>query len=229
MKRQTRPFIVEVKQKRGSRKPNRSIWGGLDLSAVTAETTREAKALEVPDRQLIDSDMAPGDAVDGNKHQREYLMAEPQETEAAQSVTETPAKVETAEVKKKAPRQKRVAKVQPKRPAAKNVAKAAVSESITPAPAKGTRKVYSAKERAQILGQIEKTISRGDSIKSATKQAGVSEQTYYQWKKAAASTSDSGDLKDLVALEEENQRLKKQLAEHLRKENAELKRKLGLS
>jgi hypothetical protein len=194
-----------------------------------AETAKKPEENEMPKHLIIDSDVPPIDAEDGNKHQREYLMAEPQETEAAQTVTETPAKIETAEVKKKAPRQKRVAKVQPKRPAAKNVAKAAVLESIAPAPAKGTRKVYSAKERAQILGQIEKAISRGGSIKSATKQAGVSEQTYYQWKKAAAPTSDSGDLKDLVALEEENQRLKKQLAEHLRKENAELKRKLGLS
>lgn len=32
-----------------------------------------------------------------------------------------------------------------------------------------------------MLGQIEKAVSRGESIKSATKQAGISEQTYYQW------------------------------------------------
>jgi putative transposase len=36
-------------------------------------------------------------------------------------------------------------------------------------------------------------------------------------------------LKDLLALEEENKRLKKMLAERLRKENAELKNKLGLA
>ena len=46
---------------------------------------------------------------------------------------------------------------------------------------------------------------------------------------AATPASDSGDLKDLIALEEENQRLKKLLAERLRKENAELKKKLGLA
>lgn len=36
------------------------------------------------------------------------------------------------------------------------------------------------------------------------------------------------DLKGLVALEQENEELKR-LAEHLRKENAEFKRKLGLN
>ena len=36
-------------------------------------------------------------------------------------------------------------------------------------------------------------------------------------------------MKDLVALEEENRRLKKMLADHLRKENAELKSRLGLA
>lgn len=36
MKRPTRPFVVEVKKKRGSLAKRRSIWGDLDLSAVAA-------------------------------------------------------------------------------------------------------------------------------------------------------------------------------------------------
>jgi cell shape-determining protein MreC len=44
----------------------------------------------------------------------------------------------------------------------------------------------------------------------------------------AVPAEESDDLKDLVALEAENKELKKRLAEHLRKENAELKRKLGI-
>ncbi|EHK54859.1 transposase [Allomesorhizobium alhagi] len=78
-----------------------------------------------------------------------------------------------------------------------------------------------------MLGQIEKSIGRGESVKNATSRAGISEQTYYQWKKSAAPASDGGDLKGLLALEEENARLKKLLADRLRKENAELKKKLG--
>lgn len=79
-----------------------------------------------------------------------------------------------------------------------------------------------------MLSEIEQSIGRGESIRSAVKQVGVSEQTYYHWKKVAAPVSESNDLKDLVALEEENKRLKSLLAERLRKENAELRKKLGL-
>lgn len=79
-----------------------------------------------------------------------------------------------------------------------------------------------------MLSEIEQSIGRGESIRSAVKQVGVSEQTYYHWKKVAGPVSESNDLKDLVTLEEENKRLKSLLAERLRKENAELRKKLGL-
>ncbi|WP_341538104.1 transposase, partial [Sinorhizobium medicae] len=69
--------------------------------------------------------------------------------------------------------------------------------------------------------------------------AGISEQTYYHWKgagkpgeqKAGNSTKSlpvGDELADLVQLEEENQRLRKRLAEKLRAENAELRKRLGL-
>ena len=90
------------------------------------------------------------------------------------------------------------------------------------------RRVYSEKERTQKVAQIEESISGGATLKSAAKGAGISEQTYHHWKRAAAPASNSDDLQDLVALEDENRRLKTLLAERLRKENAELKRKLGI-
>lgn len=224
MKRQTRPFIVEIKQKRGSAKQSRSIWGDLDLSAIAAEARKEAEPTEQSNRQLIDSDVSPIDAEDENKPRAEHLMADPEDTEAAQTTTEAPAK---AEVKKRTLRPKKTA-TEPKRSVAKNVAKAAVSDAVASVSAKAPRKIYSARERTQMLGQIEKLITAGESIKSATKHAGISEQTYYQWKKGATVVPESGELKDLLALEEENIRLKKLLADRLRKENAELKKKLGL-
>ncbi|WP_315928402.1 transposase [Mesorhizobium sp. SP-1A] len=228
MRRQARPFIIEVKQKRRGPRQNRSIWGDLDLSAIAADAATQSKPVERPDHQLIDSDGTPIDAGDGNKSHAEHLMADPQEAESTQTMTDVPAKAEAAETKKKAPRTRRAAKAQPKRSAAKNVTKAVVSEPGVAAPAKAPRKIYSTKERTQKLAQIEKSITGGASTKNATKQAGISEQTYYQWKKAAAAVPESGELKDLLALEEENARLKKLLAERLRKENAELKKKLGL-
>ena len=90
------------------------------------------------------------------------------------------------------------------------------------------RKIYSEQERAQKLGDIENQTGLGSSLKDAVKKAGISEQTYYQWKKAAAQVPQGDELKDLVKLEEENARLKQLLADRLRKENAELRKKLGL-
>lgn len=226
MRRQTRPFIVEVKQKRGYPKQSHSIWGNLDLSAIIAETTSGFEEGKLPNRRLIGSNTIPVDVEIRQPPRAEYLMADPNEAEPVQIGAEVAAKAKTDEVKK-APRPKK-AKAQPKPPAAKEAAKPMASASETPVRAKTPRKIYSDKERTQMLGQIEKSISRGESVKSATREAGISEQTYYQWKKTAAPASESGDLKDLLALEEENKRLKSLLAERLRKENAELKKRLGL-
>jgi hypothetical protein len=47
MRRQSRPFIVEVKKKRGELTRQRSIWGKLDLAAIGAETARELAESEL--------------------------------------------------------------------------------------------------------------------------------------------------------------------------------------
>jgi putative transposase len=99
---------------------------------------------------------------------------------------------------------------------------------------------YNAQERAEKLKLIETEISEGKStLKDAIKSAGVSEQTYYHWKRSAEpveqkavqdtkSVPDGDEFADLVQLEQENQKLRKLLAEKLRSENADLRRKLGL-
>ncbi|MBP2449254.1 hypothetical protein [Rhizobium leguminosarum] len=46
---------------------------------------------------------------------------------------------------------------------------------------------------------------------------------------AAASTPAAHEMADLLQLEEENQKLRKQLAEKLRAENADLRKRLGHS
>lgn len=228
MRRQTRPFVVEVKQKkRGNPKRGHSIWGDLDLSIIAVEAAKKSEAIRTPKRQVIDSYGPPIDAEDGNKPRAEYLMADPKETESVQTPTEAIATGEVPEVKKTAPRRK-ATKAQSERSARKAVSKSVPAAVDPSATVRKARKIYAGKERGQLLGQIEKSIGRGESVKNATSRAGISEQTYYQWKKAATPVSESGDLKDLLALEEENKRLKKLLAERLRKENAELKKKLGL-
>jgi putative transposase len=101
------------------------------------------------------------------------------------------------------------------------------------------RRAYTEQEKSEKLREIATRVSDGSTLKDAIKSAGISEQTYYHWRGAAkpAEQKDTtgtkplpaGDeLADLVQLEEENQRLRKLLAEKLRAENAELRKRLGL-
>lgn len=110
------------------------------------------------------------------------------------------------------------------------------AQSKTPAT---KRRGYSEQERSEKLSLIETQVGDGKTLKDAIKSAGISEQTYYHWKgaakpgeqKARKSTKSlpvGDELADLVQLEEENQRLRKRLAEKLRAENAELRKRLGL-
>ena len=130
----------------------------------------------------------------------------------------------------------------------KSEAAAAVSETAKPK-ARGRKKAtarseaptsrprrYSVEERSAILATVAKRVEGGKvTVKDALKEVGISEQTYYNWKRNAdqASVPDAApavqgdELKDLVALEAENLRLRKELADKLRAENAELRRRLG--
>lgn len=227
MRRQTRPFIVEVKHRRAAAK-KQSIWGNLNIAAVAAETMRDMERDDGVSALLIDSGVASIDVAGNDNPPVEHTMPDPQEAETAEAVTEAPAAAAAPEPKKKAPRPKK-AKTAPKPRVAKEATKPAPKVAEAPiAPARGKRKTYSEKERAQLLARIEKSIGRGGPIKAAVTEAGISEQTYYQWKKAAGTAAAPAELNDLLALEAENKQLKKQLAEHLRQENAELKKKLGL-
>jgi len=94
-------------------------------------------------------------------------------------------------------------------------------------------------ERLDIVAQVEADMVGGVmTLKDAVKKAGISDESYYQWKRATKAadaqrsapppaTADS--LDDLMALEQENLRLRKDLAQKLRAANAELRRKLGIA
>lgn len=152
-------------------------------------------------------------------NENESNPVQPEATKVAATDAKKPARSKKAGVQRKAaPRAKKAAKAE----------KPAMPEAVS-SPAKRSRKVYSQDERSKALGEIEKLVaSAKSSLKDAVRKVGISEQTYYSWKKAGAHTPQGDGLKDLVKLEEENARLKKLLAERLRKEDAELRRKLGL-
>ncbi len=228
MRRQVRPFIIEVKHKRASAKRGQSIWGDLDLAAVAAETTGSLGTGDLPDRRLIASDPSPAASGNGRGQPAEHRGTGPQRAEAAGAAAETPAAGSTPEPKKRATRQKQ-AKARPKRPAESDAAESAAKAAEASAARAGTgRKVHSKQQRAEKLGRVAASIGRGESLKNAAAQAGISVQTYYQWKRAAEPATPDEDEQDLSALEKENEWLKKQLVEHLRKENGKLKKKLGL-
>src|SRR5690606_41429096 len=99
------------------------------------------------------------------------------------------------------------------------------------------RSRYTPAQGASILDSIEKAIKGGKTtLRAALQQAEVSEQTYYNWKNAAAkktsvppARSSDDDLATLVALEAENLKLRRELASKLRAENEELRKRLGLA
>lgn len=160
-------------------------------------------------------------------------MADLKDAEAKQAdnpVAATPAalKKEKTSPKTRKPKARVESASRTKTSKVKNDTSSAPSIAV-PTISNALRRNYTKQERAQKLGEIQKLVSAGNSVKSATKTAGISEQTYYQWKRPDVKKPASDELSDLVKLEAENTRLKKLLAERLRKENSELKKKLAIS
>ena len=74
------------------------------------------------------------------------------------------------------------------------------------------RKTYTAE---QIIGKIreaEVLLSQGDSVGGASRKLGISEQTYYRWRKEYGGMRVE-QARRLKELEKENSRLKKLVAE----------------
>jgi putative transposase len=152
-------------------------------------------------------------------------MADESNTNTIAATAET-----NAEVQASAPKKQR----SPRRQKAAGEPAPAQSKTLAAKP-----KRYSEQQRNEKLKLIETQVTEGSTLKDAIKKAGISEQTYYQWKRAATPVeskvtkstkpaSAADDLADFLELEAENQRLRKLLAEKLRAENAELRKRLGL-
>jgi transposase-like protein len=74
------------------------------------------------------------------------------------------------------------------------------------------RKKYTAEQIINYLREAEIFISQGKSIREASRQIGITEQTYYRWRKEYGGM-DVSQAKRLKDLEKENQRLKKLVAD----------------
>ena len=84
-----------------------------------------------------------------------------------------------------------------------------------------SKKTYTADQIIVHLREVEVLCSQGKTVAEAARQIGVTEQTYYRWRKQFGRMNSS-DAKRLKELEKENARLKKLVAD-LSLDNAILK------
>jgi len=74
------------------------------------------------------------------------------------------------------------------------------------------RKRYSDEDVLNLLRQIELSLASGSSIEMACRSAGISDATYYNWRKRYGGMGKS-QLQELKGLEKENTRLKRIVAD----------------
>ncbi len=74
------------------------------------------------------------------------------------------------------------------------------------------RKIYTPEQIIRKLREAEVLIAEGMTIRNAARQIGVTEQTYYRWRKEYGGMKVN-QAKRLKALEKENSRLKRLVAE----------------
>ena len=75
-----------------------------------------------------------------------------------------------------------------------------------------TRKRFSEEDALNILRQVDLDLASGSTVETAIRTVGISEATYYKWRKLYGGMGKS-QLRDLKAMEKENTRLKKIVAE----------------
>ena len=74
------------------------------------------------------------------------------------------------------------------------------------------RKRYSDEDILKLLREIELNLTSGNDVVSACRSVGISDATYYNWRKRFGGMGRS-QLSELKSLEKENGRLKKIVAE----------------
>ncbi|RWX81048.1 transcriptional regulator [Neorhizobium lilium] len=215
-------FAIEYKS--GRRKPgpkSNSIWGDMDLKSVTRDLQEEAMPFLTGAR-----DGAPSHDVSlSEEYQAAPLLTaaldQPTNALATQeimmadennTVTDTGAPA-SAVAEPDAPKKQR-------KPRAKKTASAAALGEAT-----GVSGTEAAKPRKQTRGRKPKlSVDEGVVVSAPAKRGRKAAQAA-----AEAPVSATDEIADLLQLEEENQRLRKLLAEKLRAENADLRKRLKLN
>ena len=220
VKKVQRSFAVEYKS--GWRKPNlkNSIWGDMDLKSIARDVQEEA--MPFPNVELQDSKSGGDLPLPEADHAGSLTLPTGQKTNAATNrekimadeintitSTEAPVVVEAPLAPKKQ-----------RKPRAKKVAPEAVSVEVAAEQAAASNSAPVKQKRGRKAKSIE--------VSSSTKLAPVKRAPRTVQAPAAAPMAAIDEMADLLQLEEENQRLRKLLAEKLRAENADLRKRLKL-
>ncbi|WP_412065903.1 transcriptional regulator [Rhizobium sp. SYY.PMSO] len=225
MKKPQRNFVVELKSRRRQQAATpRSIWGNLDLKTVTDSVAKEKTPFPASSRISADiSCKSPNVEAnplltrssrmpESNVSQQERAMAdettegvntENLNAEAATTVTE--------------PKKQRAARSPKPATIAAAADEAAAGEPATAAAGKPRK---------------QRRLSKGKSATTEAKPAKKAPTPRASAAPAAAGVAPvtaADEMADLLQLEEENRALRKQLAEKLRAENADLRKRLGVS
>ena len=75
-----------------------------------------------------------------------------------------------------------------------------------------TRKRFSEEAALDVLRQIDLDLASGSTVETAIRTAGISEATYYKWRKHYGGVGKS-QLRELRVMEKENAQLKQIVAE----------------
>jgi hypothetical protein len=222
MKKPPGRVIVEYKntRRKGASHPN-SIWGNLDLKSVARQI--EDETLQGPDRHtVLDGDLdqltgavPPSPPLTSSEGQLTTTSLAPEGPMAEENEIVADLDDETAEVLPPG-----VEEPKKRRGSRKKVAAEATSDDGS---------ARAGKPRAK-RGRPKTTAARKTGNGAAEGEGALTT------KEPATASSDAkpvvsasvDELEDLLQLEQENQRLRKLLAEKLREENATLRRRLGL-
>lgn len=212
--RRVRSFAVEYKSGRRRSDPNsNSIWGNMDLKSVARAVEEEAMPF-VQSRQLDKPTRDGPRSIEGaggplltpptSQHTTEAAKGETIMADEDNTMTDTntPAVVETPIAQKKQ-----------RKPRAKKAAAASASvDAATDAAEKPKR----GRKPKSVEGAAPAKRTRMKRVPKVVMQT------------APAVPAAIDEMADLLQLEEENQRLRKLLAEKLRAENADLRKRLNL-
>ena len=226
MKKIQRSFVVEYKSGRRKTDPkSNSIWGNMDLKSVARDVQVEASPFVKPGEQVGPTDSeasllevkwtgplltpAIGHPTTATATQ-ETIMADENDTT---TINDAPASVVAAIDAPKKQRKPRAKKAAPEM-ASVDVA-AEPTTALNTTADKGGKKTRGRKSKSNEVVVAAKSVpvKRGPkAVRAAT----------------AAPVAAIDGTSDLLQLEEENQRLRKLLAEKLRAENANLRKRLNL-